>query len=85
MNEFVSVDFLVEPNKLSGFRQVLYSLSISNFHYVSSGPRFLNSIEYIHISGKIKTESATFLKLQIPDLQMRISSIPEPLKNKYRS
>ena len=42
--------------------------------------------EYIRVSGRINSHAAAIIKLQNPYLagKMRISYIPEDLKNRYR-
>lgn len=87
MNEFVSVEFLVKLSDFNDFNQTLNSMTDS-FQFISCGPRYMHNLvpgEYRWICGKIKSEEATLLRLKIPNLEMRISAIPESLKKKYRS
>ncbi len=82
MNEFVYVEFLIEDELFSKHYTPLHDLG-DDFRQIgwpySEG-------RYIRITGNINSMAASILKLSNPFLaeRMRISHIPDSLKNKYR-
>ena len=61
--------------------------SIGDFELIKSDYIWQDADNVFRLSGKINSATATMIKLQDPFLaeHMRISYIPEDLKNKYRT
>lgn len=91
MKEFVSVEFLVENGENSILREKLENIG-DDFQLIKDDWEITGNFDtgmhfYKKISGKINSITAIIIKLQDPFLaeHMRISHIPEDLKNKYRT
>lgn len=96
MNEFILVEFLFETNAaMQGASEVValgkdFILVNSEIEWseLPAGPSATRYAQgYQCIRGKIKSETATAIKLGNPFLanRMRISYIPDELKDKYRN
>lgn len=89
MKEFVFVQFLIEPDKVRECMSTLTQLG-DDFQLTNKDEEY-GAIPYgsvlVMIEGKISSESATLLKLSNQYLtdRMRISTISEELKNRYRT
>jgi hypothetical protein len=89
MKEFVLIEFIFTDDEYIAELQKLHDLG-EDFEYLSKldeptdDPRSDN--QYVRITAKISSQTATLIKLQNPALagKMRISYIPDELKNKYR-
>lgn len=92
MKEFVLVEFLVLVSNKFKLLQKLEDLG-ADFELIKSDYEWerdddtVSDKEWVRISGRINSACATLIKLQDPSLSgcMRISYIPEDLKNKYRT
>lgn len=92
MKEFVFVEFLFTAAEASSELDKLADLGeefmlIKGQHeWEEDSDISIPAIEYIRVSGKISSETASFIRLQNPALagKMRISYISEELKNRYR-
>lgn len=90
MKEYVLCEFLIEEfgieliEVLTTLEPDFIVIDIWNEHEIDEDG---NVTEWRRITGKIHTEFATVLKLKHSILadRMRISYIPEELKNKYRT
>lgn len=91
MKEYVLVEFLFELSEYVDANQMLEALGddfvpikVIEEWDTDSGDSFID--EYIRVSGRINSAAATVMKLQHPELasKMRISYIPDELKDKYR-
>ncbi|HEY6435225.1 MAG TPA: hypothetical protein VIY47_01430 [Ignavibacteriaceae bacterium] len=92
MKEFVFVEFLFTDEEVSEELDKLADLG-NEFQYIKSNYEWESDTdlstpdkEYVRVSGRISSETASFIMLQNPALagKMRISYISEELKNKYR-
>jgi len=92
MKEFVLVEFLVKNEEFDTLVEKLNALTIDK-DFVPAGDDFefeADTDGYTQIwwrmSGQINSAMASLVKLRDPFLadRMRISYIPEDLKNKYR-
>ena len=90
MKEYVLCEFLIEASNMEHFK-ILHDLD-PDFIITDINSEFEidendNSSTWTRISGKINSEFATMLKLRHADLaeRMRISYIPDELKDKYRT
>ena len=92
MNDFVLVEFIFELSEYVSANLMLESLGddfvpikVTDEWETEGEGRYID--EYIRISGRINSHTASIIKLQNPYLagKMRISYIPDDLKNKYRS
>ena len=89
MKEFVLVEFLFEISEYDEGYALLESLG-DDFLLVHIRDEWERSEElpetYKRVTGKINSMTASMIKLQAPQLagKMRISYIPDDLKNKYR-
>ncbi len=90
MKEFVLVEFLflreefhIEFMKLDSLGEDFVCF---NTYSESETDEDGNTDDYIRVSGKIYSQAASLIKLQNPTLagKMRISYIPDELKDKYR-
>jgi hypothetical protein len=90
MKEYVHVEFLFpsgefhdEFKKLDSLGEDFHCLHTFNEHETDEDG---NINHYIRVSGKIYSQTASLIKLQNPALagKMRISYIPDELKDKYR-
>lgn len=89
MNEFILVEFLFNDHEFVAELGKLHDLG-AEFEYITSineptdDPR--SDSEYVKITAKMNAQAVTLIKLQNPTLagKMRISYIPDELKNKYR-
>lgn len=89
MNEYIFCEFLIEDvdtELTTGLHDILESIGedflvISRYRWIDD-----EDGEYLKISGRLNSRYATILKLQYPELakRMRISYIPDEMKNKYR-
>jgi len=92
MKEFVLVEFLTllaDKLLLMGKLEELgndFELIKSDYEWDVAND-LTPDYEWVRISGRINSACATVIKLQDPFLseRMRISYIPEDLKNKYRT
>ena len=91
MKEFVLVEFLVliadKILLLGKLEELGDDFKLIKFDYEWDVANDLTpDYEWVRISGSINSACATMIKLQDPFLaeRMRISYIPEDLKNKYR-
>jgi hypothetical protein len=89
MKEFVLVEFLFNDAEFVTELGKLHDLGedfeyITRFNEPTDDPR--SDTQYIRITAKINSQTATMIKLQNPTLagKMRISYISDELKNKYR-
>ena len=91
MKEFLLVEFLFTYREVVSELRKLNDLGADfehieyNYEWEEDSDR-VSDDSYIRISGKINSEVASLIKLQNPNLagKMRISYIPEELKDKYR-
>ena len=92
MKEYVFVEFLftdeesaAEIAKLTALGDDFQYLK-SDYEYETDSDQSTVVEEYIRVSGKINSMTASVIKLQNPALagKMRISYISDELKNKYR-
>jgi len=86
MNEFVFVEFLFEIHNTTKGDTLIYELG-NDFVPINSGNEWGVSRPYYSVSGRICSETATAIKLSNKFLsdRMRISYIPENLKDQYRN
>ena len=92
MKEFVLVEFLAEGDDRPILMDKLLCLG-DEFKYIQSSAEYerdselLGDKEYTRVSGRISSEYASIIKLQDAFLadRMRVSYIPEDLKDKYRT
>jgi len=91
MKEFVLVEFLVSaedhPQLLEKFKTLGEDFELIKTDYEWDGDTDGYVNRWYRMSGRINSAYATIIKLQDPFLAgcMRISYIPEDLKNKYRT
>ena len=89
MKEFVLAEFLFEISEFEKGFALLESLG-DDFLLVHIRDEWERSEDlpetYKRVTGRINSMTASIIKLQEPDLagKMRISYIPDDLKNKYR-
>lgn len=90
MKEFVLVEFLFtkeehisEMNKLDQLGDDFEPIKVDDEYDEDD---FGTRVEYTRVSGRINSMTASLIKLQNPALagKMRISYIPEELKDRYR-
>ena len=86
MNETVYVEFLCEGHESYILIRKLRELDFEQFIVDNDGLRG-NDIDWYGVSGRINAQYASLIKLQDSWLaeRMRISYIPDELKNKYRN
>jgi hypothetical protein len=92
VKEFVLVEFLASyPDESELLLSKLKNLRNEDFIPIREEDEFDDNdgdrLEWIRVTGKISSMYASVIKLQDSFLaeRMRISYIPEDLKNKYRS
>lgn len=91
MKEYVFVEFLFTEEEYSAEIKKLIALGddfvfLGTVHEYEDDTDFAMRTDYKRVSGEINSQAASIIKLQNPVLagKMRISYIPEELKNKYR-
>lgn len=92
MKEYVLVEFLVDWDDRNMLQECIKSLGDdfilikSDIEWDTIDDVYAKTEKWYRLSGKIASVAATILKLQNPFIaeRMRISYIPEDLKNKYR-
>jgi len=90
MKEYVLVEFIFTDEEAKSEISKLTTLgedfTFIRSHYEYEDDNDGNREEYIRVSGRINSMTASVIKLQNPTLagKMRISYIPEDLKDKYR-
>lgn len=89
MNEYVHVEFIAVGDDVHMLVEKLDNLG-EDFKPVNRSDHINNDFsigDWFRISGRISSAYASVIKLQDPFLsdRMRISYIPDDLKNKYRT
>ena len=91
MNEFVLVEFVAK--NVNDYYKVIFELTKLGDDFKMSDttntapPQYSGSLDLGSIFGKMNSVTATFITLQNPYLaeRMRISYIPDEMKDKYRN
>lgn len=90
MKEFILVEFLISSADYTSTMEFLGSNFGDDFDIIKSDYEY-DSDEagqngWLRVSGKMNSSTASIIKLKYPDLanKMRVSYIPDELKDKYR-